>query len=99
MLESLKGLDLQTPCLEELVYLSAQARTLRSEYDTLNVEVPEWLDNRLREIKRRIHTMTQDAVEKRKREIKSRLDALKTPTEKRTELEKELAALEAQAVA
>ena len=90
MLESLKGLDLQTPCLEELVYMSAQARTLRAECDTLNVEVPEWLDNRSRELKREVHSRQQDATDKRVREIKSRLDALKTPSEKKAELEKEL---------
>jgi DNA repair exonuclease SbcCD ATPase subunit len=89
-LEQLKNLDLQRPTLEELVYVSALATGLHAEYDKLSVDVPEWLDNRARELKREIRTRQQDSVDKRVSEIKSRLDALKTPTEKRAELQAEL---------
>ena len=80
-----------------LVFLSATATGLRGEFEKLNVEVPEWLDTRSRELKREIHTRQQDATDKRVREIRSRLDALKTPSEKRAELEAELTKITASA--
>lgn len=95
MLDKLKNLDVQRPDLEELIYLSAMAKSLRTEYEAEQVEVPEWLDNSARTIKNEIRSRQADAVDKRRREIRSRLDALKTPSEKRAELEKELASLPA----
>jgi hypothetical protein len=92
-LTDLKNLDLQRPDLEELVFLSAVATTLHAAFEKEAVDVPEWLDSRIRELKREIRTRQQDAVDKRVREIKSRIDALKTPSEKRAELQGELAKL------
>lgn len=97
MLDRLKNLDVARPDLEELVYLSAEAKMLRAEFELEGVEIPEWLDNTARELKREIRTRQADAVDKRVREIRSRLDALKTPSEKRAELESELAKLTAAA--
>lgn len=96
-LEALKNTDLLRPDLEELVCLSAMATGLRAEFEKLNCDAPEWLDTRARELKREIHGRQADAIDKRKREIKSRIDALKTPSEKRAELQQELAKLEAAA--
>lgn len=90
MLEKLRNLDVQRPDLEELVFLSATAKALRTEFEAENVDVPEWLDNTSRELKREIRTRQQDSIEKRVRDIRSRLDALKTPSEKRIELQSEL---------
>lgn len=92
-LNDLKNLDLQRPDLEELVFLSATATILHTEFEKLGVDVPEWVDTRARELKREIRTRQQDGIDKRTREIRSRLDALKTPSEKRAELEAELAKL------
>jgi len=94
MLDRLKNLDVQRPDVEELVFLSMLATAYHAEFDRLSVEVPEWLDSRSRELKREIRTRQQDNVDKRVREIKSRLDALKTPSEKREELQAELAKLQ-----
>ena len=99
MLEKLKNLDVDRPDLEELIYLSAQARALRAEFEAESVEVPEWLDNSARALKREVRTRLANSVDKRVREIKSRLDALKTPSEKKAELEAELATLTAGASA
>jgi DNA repair exonuclease SbcCD ATPase subunit len=94
-LDDLRGLDLQRPNLEELIFLSAAATIMRAEFDKLGVDSPEWLDTRARELRREIRTRQQDAIDKRTREIRSRLDALKTPSEKRAELEAELEKLTA----
>lgn len=95
MLEKLKGLDLQTPTLDELIYLSSQAKALRAEFDANNAEVPEWLDNRIRELKREIQSRLQDSVALRIKTLKAQRDALKTPQEKREAIEAELQKLEA----
>jgi len=90
-LQTLKGMDVQRPDLEELVFMASIATSLHSEFERQNTDVPEWLDARRRELTREIRTRQQDAQDKRVREIRSRLDALKTPSEKRAELEAELA--------
>jgi hypothetical protein len=89
-LEQLRNLDLARPDLEELVAMSAAATAIHGEFEKLSVDVPEWLDTRARELKREIRTRQQDSVDKRVREIKARMDTLKTPTEKRAELQAEL---------
>lgn len=91
MLDQLKNQDLQRPNLEELVFMSTIATAMHAEFERLAVDVPAWLDDRTREIKREIRSRAQDAIDRRVSEIKSRLDALKTPTEKRQELQDELA--------
>mgnify|MGYP001602377954 CR=1 FL=1 len=60
MLEQLKNLDVNRPALEELVFLSAQAKLLRAEFEAEAVDVPEWLDTRSRELKREIRTRQAD---------------------------------------
>lgn len=95
LLSGLKDLDKDRLDLEELVTFSNLARTLRIEYEALGVEVPEWLDNRTRELRREVKTRQADAIEKRIREAKSRLSALATPDEKRAALKAEIDRLEA----
>lgn len=90
VLNSLQNLVVTRPNLDELMFLSHTAVGLRKSYDEMQVDVPEWLDNSIRELKREIHTRQQDQRDNAIRTIKARLDALKTPTEKRTELEEQL---------
>jgi hypothetical protein len=45
-----------------------------------------------------MHVRNADKIAARKRELTARIDSLKTPAQKKNELEKELAALEAMAV-
>lgn len=82
--------------LDEAVALSAFGRSLKAEYEAQAIETPEWLDNRLRELRREIKVRTQDVLDKRLREAKARLETLKTPTERREALEAEIKRLEAQ---
>lgn len=97
MLEKLKNLDVARPDVEELVFLSAMATVAHAEFEKLSVDVPEWLDARTRELKREIRARQQDQIDRRVREITARLDTLKTPTEKRQELQAELEKLTASA--
>lgn len=84
-----EGLD-----MSQLVALSAFGRSLRAEYESFQIEEPEWLGVQLNTLRREVHSRNADSIEARRREIRSRLDSLKTPAEKREELQKELAELD-----
>lgn len=84
--------------VDELVAGLAFGKSLRTEYDALQIEEPEYIDSTLKAIRREITSRTADKIAARKRELTARINYLKTPAQKKTELEKELAALEAMAV-
>lgn len=95
MLERLKNFDLDRMDVDELVFLSALARTLKQEYEAVGAETPEWVDTRARELRREIRARHADLIEKRLREAKMRLEALKPASERRKDVEAEIARLEA----
>jgi len=76
--------------LDELVELASYGRVLRAEYEALQLEVPTWVNDQLEAIRREVRVRNEDKRLARIREIKSRIDALKSADEKRTELQKEL---------
>ncbi len=94
-LERLKNLDFERLDVDEMVAMSAFARQIATEYDTLLLNRPEWLDVKTVELKREIQTRLADLRDKRMREIRAKIATLKTAEEKRADLAKELAELEA----
>jgi hypothetical protein len=99
MLERLKNLDLERMDVDEMVAMSAFAKSLASEYSALALDQPEWLDTKSTELKREIGTRLADLRDKRIRELKARLNTLKSTEEKKSDLTAELARLEAAAKA
>lgn len=95
MLEQFKAFNANKAEIEEIVSLSAFGRSLTAEYVALGVEAPSWVDARQSEIKRELSARLADVREKRKREIRAALTTLRTAEEKRADLAKELAQLEA----
>jgi hypothetical protein len=95
MLEELRRLDTDRIDLEQAVALSCFGRQVQAEFTTLNIEEPEWIGTRLRELRREIRTRQQDAIDKRLREAKLRLSSLASPDEKRAKLQAEIEKLEA----
>jgi hypothetical protein len=95
MLEKLRSFDVDRLDVEEAIALSAFARSLKSEYEALGGEAPEWLDNRTRELRREIRARQQDGIEKRLHEAQARLEALKPAAERREELQAEIDKLKA----
>lgn len=79
--------------IDELVALHAYGRQLRSEYEALQLEEPDFVDTQLKALKREIVSRTAEKKEARVKELKARIDALKTPAQKKKELEDELAAI------
>jgi len=94
MIAKLKNLDMERMDLDDAVELLTVANSMRVTYDAEQVEVPEWLDTSVRELKREIRSRQQDSRERRLKELKARREALATPDEKRAKIEKEIAELE-----
>jgi hypothetical protein len=94
MLDRFKSFNTEVADLDELVAMAAFGRSFRAEYESLNVSVPEFVDDTLRTIKREIETRVADRRQARIRELKAQRDSLKTAAEKREAIEKELASLE-----
>jgi hypothetical protein len=80
--------------IDELVSLAAYGRQLRAEYEAQKVDEPEWVGIQLNSLRRTVQSRLADAQEARRRQIKASLHSLKTPAERRAELEKELAELD-----
>ena len=95
---ALKNFNADRLDMEDLVGLLADCKALRAEYEALQIEEAEYIDTTIKAIRREITSRNADKIAARKRELTARIDSLKTPAQKKTELEKELAALEALAV-
>jgi len=96
MLEHFKNFDVNRMSIEQLVSLAAYGRQLRDEYEHLQLEEPDWVDVQLKALRREIASKNADHLEALLREKKSRLEALKTPGEKRATIEKEIVGLQKQ---
>jgi hypothetical protein len=82
--------------IDELVTLLAFGKSLRAEYESLQLEEPQFVDVQLKSLRREITSRNADKLEARKRELTARLDALKTPSEKKRELQSEMERLDKQ---
>lgn len=80
--------------IHQLVALEAFGQTLRDSYDRNGLEEPDFVTIQLKALKREIRGRAADATEARKAHIRSQLEALKTPAEKKASLKAELERLE-----
>jgi len=93
MLDQFKAANIERPDLDELVELSMFGRQFRAEFELQNIPVPQYVDDNLRSIRNEINARLADKRAARKREVEQELESLKSRTEKRAELEKELVSL------
>ncbi len=93
-LQTFKGYNVVRADLDELIAMAAFGRALRAEYESHQIEEPEFVGAKLKALRAEIADRNADKIAARKNEIKARLDALKSPKEKAAELRKELEALE-----
>lgn len=94
MLNNFKHFDTDRMDLDELIALAAFGSLLRAEYEKHQIEEPEFVDVQLKALRREIRAKNASSLEARRKEIKLRLDALKTTSQRKTELEKELKSIE-----
>lgn len=81
--------------VDDMVALAAFGRILRAEYEAQKVDEPEFVDTQLKLLRREIASKVDDKRQARRKQIEAQLQSLKTPAERRAELEKEKAELEA----
>lgn len=93
LIDTLKALKAEREDTETLVANSALASLIRTEFEKTNSEVPAWLDEVSRNLKREINARNADAIENKKAQLRASIDRLKSRDEKRAELEQKLAAL------
>lgn len=79
---------------EDLIAIAGFGRSLEAEFTALGVDIPEWLPNQLKAIRREIKARGADALANKIRAAKARRETLKTPDEKRAALDKEIEELE-----
>jgi hypothetical protein len=94
MLDLFKQFNAEAADLDELVEVAAFGRQFRAEFESLNVPVPEYVDDNIRVIRREISARLADKRAARVRELKAQRDSLKTAAERREAIDKELAELE-----
>lgn len=93
IIDRLKRFNAETANPDEMVELLFQARGLRAEYEHQNVEVPVWLDDSTRTIKRELDARLADQRAMRIRQLEAELAGLQTREEKRDAVREELARL------
>ena len=94
MLEQFRSFSVeQADNIDELVAMSAFGRSLKAEFETLQVPVPEFVGDGLSAIKTEIERRLADRKAARIKELKAQRAGLQTAQEKREQIEKELAAL------
>jgi hypothetical protein len=94
-INQLKSLNTDKYDLDELVALSAEGKALQAEYAVLGADEPEWLGAAVRALARDIRVRQADAIEKRLRQARARVEALKPASERRAALEAQILADEA----
>lgn len=94
MLRQLKQFVEDQADTETMIALSVFAKGMRAEYEARNISVPEWLDDRIRQIGRALEASTRDAKELRLKEIAAEETRLLTGAEKREKLKAEREKLE-----
>lgn len=93
-LNEFKNFSADRMSLDELVALAAYGRLLQAEYDLHQVDEPDFVAVQLKALKREIHVRNADKLEARLAELKTRKDALKTPTERKAEINSEITKLQ-----
>lgn len=95
MLDKLKSFDVQSVSMDELVMLSAVGTILVQEFLAYGIEQPKWLDPKIKTLRREVRARNQDHLEKRILELKSRRETLLSTSERKKQLDAEIAALTA----
>ncbi len=96
MLQQFKSFDVDRLDTDELIGLLAFGQLLRAEYEKLEMDEPDWVNDKIKTLKRELRAKNAEKLAARAREINSRLESLKTPTQRKSELQKELSKIQKQ---
>lgn len=95
MIDKLKSFSAAKYDIEELVTLSAYAKMVSAEFESLTIDRPAWLTESQAGIALEIKSRTADALRKKLTDARSRVEVLKTPDQKRADAMAEVQRLEA----
>jgi hypothetical protein len=93
MLNELRRFDTSLGEVDDMVALAHFAKGLRGEFEAQRLPVPEWLDEKIRQLSSAIAVKTADARALRLKEINAEEARLKTNAERKAELAEEKARL------
>lgn len=88
--ERLKTLNTDRLNVDEAVELLAQSRQVAAEYDLQQLPQPSWLRDGAMLLANEVSRKRRDALLARRRELEAQQAALKTPQERRRDIEAEL---------
>jgi hypothetical protein len=80
--------------IDDLVIFEGQLKQVAEAYNDRNLEHPDWLIQKTSETKQVLANLLTGRKQRQLRELKLRLDSLKTPDEKRKAVEVEIGRLE-----
>jgi len=95
IITKLTAINLDRSNLNELVELLAEAKIVRAEFELHDIPAPEALTEGVRTLNREIKLRSQDAIERRLRELEVAEAADRTQSERREERAKERERLQA----
>ena len=82
--------------MDELVMAWSELEALRTAYGALALQVPSWLVDNQASVRREIELRRKDDLWKALQNAKFRMESLKTPSEKRVDLQAEIERLQVQ---
>ncbi len=94
-IRSLKNFQVHGNDVDELIAVEADLKTLAQTYAGRNLEIPEWVNEKLGAIDIEIKTLVRAERQAKIKKMKAQRSALMTPDEKRQRLDAEIAEEEA----
>ena len=90
------SMDVRSASLDELVLAHLEVSQTIAAYQGLGLDVPERLAGLVKDIKREVDERVRADKERKLKAMRARREALKTPDEKRSGLDAQIAELEKQ---
>jgi hypothetical protein len=82
--------------VEDLIALLVGGELILAKFEAMEVDAPDWIPAKIRQIKREIALKRSDALENKLAKAKMQLEQFKTPVEKKQALSSEIKRLEKQ---
>lgn len=94
MLDQLRNLNLDRVDIEDMVALKTFSTALFSGFSEVGLPVPEWIREKNEQLTVEIRNRRRDLLLREKKALQSEADKLRTPAERREDLQKRLAAID-----
>lgn len=92
--QALKTMNLDEMNLDELGLLAANLASVDLGYQEVGIDKPEWFDELRGEVKVTLELRIRADKQRQLKNLKARVEALKSTKDKRLEVEKQIAVLE-----